>query len=218
MTPSDTPTGPHQVPATHDDRTPRGRPRDPERSRAIIDAARELLHEGGWPALTIEAVAARANVGRPTVYRRWPTKGHLAVAIAEAEFHELAAMVPVEVSLPDTGSLAGDLGVLAVGLRGLLGALGERGLHPGVLSEILLDPELARHFRAELSAPDRDRVAEVVRRAIERGEARPDLDPALVIDALSALVVYFLYLVHEPVGDRELARIVDLLVRGCLAD
>jgi|SRR5690554_1646919 AcrR family transcriptional regulator len=200
-----------------DDRSRRGRPRDPERSRAIVEAARELLREGGWDALTIEAVATRANVGRPTVYRRWPTKGHLAVAIAAAEIADIAAMVPVEVSLPDTGSLAGDLQALAVGLRGLLGALGDRGLHPGVLSEVVLDPELARQFRADLSLPDRDRVAEVVRRAIERGEARADLDPGFVIDALSALIVYFLYVVHEPVGEQELSRIVDLVVHGTLA-
>jgi AcrR family transcriptional regulator len=214
MTPADQPRAADTSPVSGR----RGRPRDPQRSQAIVDAARELLREGGWEALTIEAVAARAQVGRPTVYRRWPTKGHLATAILGAEMADMAAMLPVEVELPDTGSLTGDLTVLARALRGLLGALASRGLHPGVISEIVLDAELARQFRDELSIPDRDRVAEVVRRAIERGEVRPDVDPGFVIDALSALVVYFLFIVHEPVGDRELARIVDLVTRGCLVD
>ena len=215
MTPTDQPDSPPDA-APGGGR--RGRPRDPERSHAIVEAARELLREGGWDALTIEGVAARANVGRPTVYRRWPTKGHLATAILGAELADMAAMVPVDVGLPDTGTLAGDLTALATALRGLLGALAARGLHPGVISEIVLDPDLARRFRQELSIPDRERVAEVVRRAIERGEARADLDPSFVVDALSALVVYFLFVVHEPVGDRELARIVDLVVRGSLAE
>jgi AcrR family transcriptional regulator len=176
------------------------------------------MREGGWNALTIEAVASRAGVGRPTVYRRWPTKGHLAAEVLGAE---LAAHgrrdEPRGLALPDTGTLAGDLRILAGMLLDRLVALEEHGIHPGVIAEMALDAELAHQVRAEVLIPDRDRAAAVVERAVERGEARPDTDAGFVIDALSSLVIYFLYLVHEPVGDRELDQIVELVTRGCVS-
>ncbi|TMK61041.1 MAG: TetR/AcrR family transcriptional regulator, partial [Actinobacteria bacterium] len=79
-----------------------GRPRDASRDRAILAAALQILQEEGYRGLTIDGVAARAGVGRPTIYRRWPSKPALVVA-ALVEAAELA--LPVR----DTGSLRGDL-------------------------------------------------------------------------------------------------------------
>jgi AcrR family transcriptional regulator len=206
--------------ADHSDVPPsrRGRPRDPRRSRAIVDAARELLREGGWNALTIEAVASRAGVGRPTVYRRWPTKGHLAAEVLGAELDAHGRTdEPRGIALPDGGSLPADLRAIARALLDRLVALEEHGIHPGVIAEMALDADLAHQVRAEVLIPDRDRAAVVVERAIERGEVSEATDPGFVIDSLAALVVYFLYLVHEPVGEAELDRIVELVTRGCLA-
>ena len=198
--------------------SPRGRPRDPRRSRAIIDAARSLLREGGWTALTFEGVAAQAGVGRPTVYRRWPTKGHLAaeilgIAIAEHD----KADVERGIELPDTGNIRADLTILTQALLDRLAALEDAGIQPGVLAEMVLDQDLARQVRADVLTPDRDHVATVVRHAIERGEARSDIDPALVMDSIVAHVIYLKYLVGEPVGQAEADRIVDLVVGGLLA-
>jgi AcrR family transcriptional regulator len=197
---------------------PRGRPRDPRRSQAIIDAARALLREGGWSNLTFEGVAAKAGVGRPTVYRRWPTKGHLAaeiLGIAIAEHGK--ADVERGIELPDTGNIRADLTLLTQELLDRLTALEDDGIQPGVLAEMALDQDLARQVRAEVLTPDRDHVARVVHHAIERGEVRPDVDPALVMDSIAAQVIYLKYLVGEPVGEVEADRIVDLMVGGLLA-
>jgi AcrR family transcriptional regulator len=196
--------------------TPKGRPRDPERSRAIRDAARSLLHEGGWDALTIEAVAARAQVGRPTVYRRWPTKGHLAAEVlqhehAEAQRRDDASAPP----LPDHGSLADDLRSLLAELLAALDDLEARGVQPGVVAEMVLDGSLAERVRIDGLLPHRKRVAMVVHRAVERGEARPDLDPDFVVDTLAGVVMFRRYVLHEPVGDDEQKLLVELVTQGC---
>src|SRR5690349_24183101 len=81
---------------------PRGRPRSAEADRAILTATVDLLAERGLAAMSIEEVAARAGVGNTTIYRRWPSKGLLALDAFVDSFRE-------EQPLPDTGTLRGDL-------------------------------------------------------------------------------------------------------------
>src|SRR5450432_744304 len=81
---------------------PRGRPRSAEADRAILAATLELLAERGLDAMSIEEVAARAGVGKTTIYRRWPSKGLLALDAFVISFR-------AEQPLPDTGTLRGDL-------------------------------------------------------------------------------------------------------------
>ena len=81
---------------------PRGRPRSEQADRAIMAAALELLAERGLAGMSIEEVAARAGVGKATIYRRWSSKGALALDAFLAEFEQ-------QQPLPDTGSLRGDL-------------------------------------------------------------------------------------------------------------
>lgn len=195
--------------------TPKGRPRDPERSRAIRDAARSLLREGGWDALTIEAVAARAQVGRPTVYRRWPTKGHLAAEVLQHEHAQAQRREDEGPPLPDSGSLADDLRVLLAELLTELDDLEARGVQPGVVAEMVLDGSLAERVRIDGLVPHRTRVATVVNRAVERGEARPDLDPDFVVDTLAGVVLFRRYVLHEPVGDDDQKLLVELVTQGC---
>ena len=81
----------------------RGRPRDPRRREAILAAAIALVAEVGYDRMTVDALAARAGVSKPTIYRRWPGgKAEIIVDAIRAERADGAA-------LPDTGSLRGDL-------------------------------------------------------------------------------------------------------------
>src|SRR6185437_13353096 len=77
---------------------PRGRPRSQEADLAILTATVGLLAERGLAAMSIEEVAARAGVGKTTIYRRWPSKGLLALDAFVDSFRE-------EQPLPDTGTL-----------------------------------------------------------------------------------------------------------------
>src|SRR5260370_27508117 len=76
----------------------RGRPRSQEADRAILTAAVDLLASRGLAAMSIEEVAARAGVGKTTIYRRWSSKGLLALDAFVTSFQE-------QQPLPDTESL-----------------------------------------------------------------------------------------------------------------
>src|ERR1700726_424948 len=80
----------------------RGRPRSAEADRSILAATLDLLAERGLDAMSIEEIAARAGVGKATIYRRWSSKGLLALDAFVVSFR-------AEQPLPDTGTLRGDL-------------------------------------------------------------------------------------------------------------
>src|ERR1700736_1423046 len=86
----------------------RGRPRDGAVDQRVLSAAWGLLHAGGYAALNVDDVAERAGVAKTTLYRRWPTKDHLAIAV-------VTRMTP-PVPVPDTGNLCRDLTEFAVAL------------------------------------------------------------------------------------------------------
>jgi AcrR family transcriptional regulator len=170
-----------------------GRPRSPEADRAIAAATLELLAEHGFAGVTVEAVAARAGVAKSTVYRRFPSRLELIIGVIR---HELAdPKEPV-----DTGTVAGDLGVIA---RRLVVALTRtpfgRAL-PAMLSATAAHPEL-HEVRLEFLASRRAPAVAAVRRALERGEIRPDARPDEVVDLLSGPVFYRVFVRGEPVGD-----------------
>jgi AcrR family transcriptional regulator len=161
-------------------RTP-GRPRSEASHEAIIEATLELLIEGGYGALTMDAVRTRAGVGKATIYRRWHSKEEL-VSDAIVVLHE-------EFDTPDTGSLRGDYAALAAAVR----ASASRGgttLAPRLLGEAVNDPELFAIFRANLIEPRRAVLRTVLQNAIDRGEIRQGLDLELLLDLFAGPAVY----------------------------
>jgi AcrR family transcriptional regulator len=149
----------------------RGRPRDPEVHEAILGAAVDLLAEAGYARLTMDQVAARAGVGKASVYLRWPNKVAL---VAEAIRHR-SGVVP---EVPDTGYLRED--VLEF-LRALLRAkpAAQRAL-TAVLGEIQSNPELRGAWRASTKGTLRDRLRLIMERAVDRGELPASSDTELL--------------------------------------
>src|SRR3954469_17088186 len=92
----------------------RGRPRDPQRRQAILDAALTLVAEVGYDRTTVDAIATKAGVSKPTLYRRWPHGKPELVADAIRKRNAEASRTP------DTGSLRGDLLALTALLTGRL--------------------------------------------------------------------------------------------------
>jgi AcrR family transcriptional regulator len=186
----------------------RGRPRSEEAHRAILAAVIELLPEHGLKGLTIEAVAARAGVGKTTIYRRWGTKNELILEAIE----QLRPPGPP----PDTGSLIGDLDALVAIQRVRLEASQLPRILPRVLGESLEDPGLHAEIVERAVNPIREILAVVVRRAIDRGELREDLDVATMVDVLHAAPFYKLLMAGgamEAVSDVP-KRVVPLLLEG----
>jgi AcrR family transcriptional regulator len=186
----------------------RGRPRSEEAHRAILAAVVGLLAEHGLGGLTIEAVAARAGVGKTTIYRRWETKNDLVLAAME----QLRPPGPP----PDTGSLLGDLGALVAVQRERLEASRLPRVIPRVLGESLDDPDLHAQIVERAVNPIRAILGEIVRRALDRGELREDLDVETMIDVLHASPIYALLMARGAIdavsGVPE--RVVPLLLEG----
>lgn len=160
-----------------------GRPRSPEADEAIIRATLELLGEVGYRALSMEAVRARARVGKATVYRRWTGKPELVKAAISVLHQDLA--VP-----GDSGSLLGDLAALATAGATAAEATGAGTIVPRLLADATDDCELREIFYDFLVAPRRILLRTVLERGVERGEVRADADLEVVMDLLVGSIVY----------------------------
>lgn len=147
-----------------------GRPRDPERERAILDVVLELMGEAGVDGVTFEEVARRAKASKRTLYRRWSTRQEMVVAAIKAGPASGNRPEPI-----DTGSFRGDLLALLDRLEATMSAGAPVGLT--ILQAGLRDPELCAHIE-ESVGPTGARIPEaVLRAAIDRGELPASADP-----------------------------------------
>jgi AcrR family transcriptional regulator len=154
-----------------------GRPRDARHDQAILDATLGILLEQGYRGVTIEGVAARAGVGRPTIYRRWPSKPAVVVA-ALVQSNRLA------LPAPDTGSLRNDLIAVQRHQVERMNSPDARRVTAGLIADLADDPELADTYVSQFLAPRRATVWDVLSRGVERGELDAGVDFAFVYDLL----------------------------------
>ena len=186
-------------------RTP-GRPRDPGRDDVILAATLELLAEEGFAEMSIEGVAQRAGVGKPTVYRRWPSK--TALVIDALERHAST------VDLPDGATTRERLTALMTGLARSMRTGPAGRIMAGMVAEIQRDPELAEVFRDAFIARRRRLVFAVLREGVERGELRPDLDIELAADQLAGPCVMRRLVTGGSLGDAVAPKLVGYLFDG----
>lgn len=173
---------------------------------AILTATTDLLAEAGYGALTIEGVAARARVGKATVYRWWPSKAALVIEVVS-----LALPVPTQT---DTGDLRHDL---LIAVRRVVHAFARNPIGaviPALAADVMSDPQLAEQFRNQLIRPRRSAVVEILRRAAARGELPPDVDTDVLLDVYAGAVFYRVLISGEPVTDLLAEQLVDLLLDG----
>ena len=187
----------------------RGRPRSDRLHRAILDAARELLIAEGFAALRLEHVAARAHVGKATIYRRWPSKEALALEL----LMELAAP---HIAIKETGDTRAEL---LAAVTNAMRALTETPFGPvmrALLSQIAINPSLGDPFRAGVVQARRDEVARVIARGVSRGDLRADIDYEVATELLVG-PVYFRLMFGGELTHAFAERVVDALLRGYAA-
>ncbi|XRQ03348.1 TetR/AcrR family transcriptional regulator [Actinomadura welshii] len=181
-----------------------GRPRSERAEKAIIEATLDLLaRESGVAGVSIEAVAARAGVGKTTIYRRWPSKEALIVAALGA------AKAPLPE--PSGASVREDLTEIA---RALAAERGHRHLRCfwNVLGSAEKHPELYARYRKDIIEPRRAIVRDVLRRGIDGGELRPDADVEVAISMLVGSLAP--RRPRETFPDGYAEAVVDTLLRG----
>src|SRR6185312_16418177 len=159
-----------------------GRPRSAQARQAILDATLQLLVEEGFHRMSIEGVAARAGVGKATIYRRWSSK-HDLVAAALASIDD-------DVHLPDTGNTRDDFVALVrdfarVSLTTVLGPM------IGALTAAAVsDPELLGIVWTNLIAKRQEIGKRLLRRGIERGDVRPDTNVDVVMNMVAGTAIF----------------------------
>jgi len=192
----------------NNDKRPPGRPRSERSRRAILHSTLKLLRkEGGFPDLSIEAIAADACVSKATVYRWWPTKAAL-VADAFAESAES------ELQFPDTGSVHTDM---SLQMRKLIRVFrSERGkVVAALLAGGQSDPELLEAFRERFLWPRRRQAYKTLQRGIDRGELPRSSDLDLILDSLYGPIYMRFLIRHDQLNDEFADQLCALVLHGC---
>src|ERR1700694_3098908 len=168
-----------------------GRPRDPRLDDALLDAGLESMLEHGYHATTLTEIARRAGVGTPAIYRRWPTKAHLAM--------DLVVRVSEPEPIPDTGSIRDDLVAFMVLrlrtwaspiFRQLLVPLFLEGVVKGSVAEEVRESFIG--YRIQLLAR--------LHGSIAAGELRADTEPNRLVDLLMGTIVMPMLFFQDPPG------------------
>jgi len=183
-----------------------GRPRDPDLDDAILDATIALLAKEGLARMSIEQVAALAGVGKPTIYRRWPSKVELVIAA---------------LSRPRAEHVASRDGTVRERLTHLLEELCRsvrkepaKGVLAALVAEIPRDPELASAVREVFLAKRRDTAFALLREGVAAGELRADLDLELASDALVGPIMLRALLTGGRINPSLGATLVDAFYEG----
>ena len=186
---------------------PPGRPRSEESRQSILRSTLKLLkQQGGFAELSIEAIAADANVGKTTVYRWWPTKAAL---VADA----FSASADEELRFPNTGSVQSDM---SLQMRRLIRIF--RSRRGKVVAALLAggqsDPELIEAFRDRFLWPRRKQAYQTLQRGIDRGELPADCDLDLVLDSLYGPIYMRFLIRHDKLEETFADAICALVLQG----
>jgi len=188
------------------EKRPPGRPRSEESRQAILRSTLKLLKEAGFPELSIEAIAADANVSKATVYRWWPTKAAL---VADA-FSDSASD---ELRFPDTGSVQKDM---SLQMRQVVRVF--RSQRGKVVAALLgggqSDPELIASFRDRFLWPRRRQAYQTLQRGIDRGELPAGIDMDLILDSLYGPIYMRFLIRHDELNETFADALCGLVLRG----
>lgn len=178
--------------------------------QAILVATAELLDEGGFPAATMDAIAARSGASKATLYKHWPSRTAVA---AEAFGTMMAEALP----LPDTGSTATDLTEQVVRVSAFYAsARGE--VFAQLLAACVEDTTGAAYFREYFLSGRRAAITELWRRGVDRGEADAGTAIDDVIDILFGPLIFRRMTGHYPLTEEHARQLAATALRGLLPD
>jgi AcrR family transcriptional regulator len=189
----------------------RGRPpiEAAESHARILDAVYELLQDRSVRDLTMEAVAKRAGVGKPTLYKWWPTKASLVLAMFK---ERIAGALPPPSVGPAEEAIRDAARALIGPLNGQLGKvlselIAEGQSQPAILRE-LFDKHIRGHQGADAAGIERGKTS---------GELASDVDPQLIIDAVFGAIFYRLLFRTSPLTEEFSDKLVRQVFRGARA-
>lgn len=182
-----------------------GPKRNPQVREAILDSATALLGEVGYHALTVEAVAAKAGVGKATIYRWWPTKPTL---VLDALLHWLKLEVA-----PSTGDVKKDLTAAVQDTVDNYSRTVAGIVIPALASELSHDPQLLEEFRTKFIRPRRAAFSQILKRAAPDDDvSQSDLE--LICDMVAGTVFYRVLISGEPINKMFAKRLAEVALSG----
>lgn len=176
-----------------------GAQRNPDSERAILDAARDLLAEEGLAGFSIEAVARRARAGKPTIYRWWPDKTRLLLAVY--------AGLKDDMEHPTTGTLAGDVRGFITHLFQFWGDTPAGAVIRSIIAEAQTNTEASAAFLQF----HRERNAETAARFWQHGIPH---DQAAAIAEIAVSYAWGQLLTGRRPSDAQIARLTEILIKG----
>ncbi|WP_099022629.1 TetR/AcrR family transcriptional regulator [Mycolicibacterium palauense] len=188
-----------------------GRPRDPRTRQAIVAAARRQLAEDGYDRVSVESIAREAGVGKPTVYRRWPSKAHV---VFDAVFGEAQADTEM---FSDTGDFEADLRRFVRAVFGFWGDPVVAAATMGILAERHRDPELSIRAQQLLDERTRAGFATLVAAGVRRGVLAAEVDAEMLYHLLVATGLYATQVLHTDHPDAVVDRLCALVLQGARA-
>lgn len=184
----------------------RGRPRSTIAQQAILDAAAALIAEGGIGAVTMEAVARIAGVGKPTVYRNWESREALAMAA-------LLRGGPLATGVKHTDSALHDLGLQLSRVAKTFSA--PRGRNAALMvASSEPDSELGKSFRNQVMLASREEGRALLKRAAAEGSIRKDGDVDVILDLIYGPIFYRLLIGHAPVSEAFVETLLGEVLTG----
>jgi len=180
----------------------------PRVTSALIRALFREWALKGYGALSLEAVARRAGVGKAALYRRWPSKLEMATDCIEQIG---VSFLPT----PDMGSLVADIDALLRMIRRQLRHKLVRSVVADLHAEMTRNSELAQRIRGRVQVERRARGASILKRAMVRGEIAADVDVELVGDAMAAMLYWRLVVLGKAVDDTHLEHLKEMILRIC---
>ncbi len=177
---------------------------------AITTAFFEELASAGYGKLSVDAIARRAGVGKAAIYRRWPSKQAMTVAL-------VSGVAVTSISTPDTGSLRGDIRRFLADAHTALQHPLARTIVPDLLAEATRNTELAETLQATIRNPRRASAARLLQHAIARGELPEATDIELGLDFLAGPLYWRLAVIAMPTADTYVDRLTDKIIAALKA-
>ena len=186
-----------------------GRPRDPRIDDAVLRATVQLIGKTGYADLSVDAIARRAGTSKPAIYRRWPSKAHLV--------HEAVFPIGDATALPDTGSLARDVREMMRRTVAVLTSPAARAALPGLVGEMATDLTLHTALLERFGDILSRGLTERLHAAAARGEVRPEVTAADLVEALAGITFLALLTRGAALDDAWVERTATLITRGISA-
>lgn len=186
---------------------PRGRPRDQARDETILRAARILLAREGYDGLSFEAISQMTGIARATIYRRWPTKAHLA--------NDVATSGPGK--LPDvfaTRGVQGQIRAMVEHIYAIYACVEVAAASVGLISQYQRTPELRGELHDPLEKETRLQFAALMDKGKKLGLIRPDVAPDALFDILVGAVVFRLMFSTLKATPAIIDEITNIILRG----